>query len=85
MSILDKLITEPLLIKALNRQAAATERLGDLLENLLPSPLTSDKLSGGDLKPASAESFRVYDQREAYRDEQRKLHQKLVDDLWEQG
>lgn len=83
MSILSKIKElkdiplEVQLIKSLNRQAAATERLGDLLESLLPSPLTSDTLSGQDLKPAPAESFKTYDQREAYWDEVKKKRDKL--------
>ena len=80
MGILNKLKEisfEAQLIKALNRQAAATERLSDIVESLLPSPLTSDRILSSDLKSASVDTYKVYDQREAYLDEQRQKLEEL--------
>jgi len=59
------------LLKILKRQASALERIADSLDLLIPSSLTESdierKLSA---KPSGVESFRIYDQRQAYRDEQ---------------
>lgn len=77
MSLLDKLITEPLLIGRLDRIARAIEHQSSILEMLLPSPLTQPGFVDNDQKPKGLESFSIYSDKEAYYDERKRIAEEM--------
>jgi hypothetical protein len=75
MSLVDQVLKrfeEDRLLKLLERQVSATERVADSLEALLPSPLTTPGFQSNTLKPpSSVDTFKIYGDKEAFIDEQR--------------
>lgn len=72
-------LNERKLANAIERQASALERIATSLEALLPSPLTTPGFQNNNLKPASASSYRVYGDKEAYWDEIKKKRQEATE------
>lgn len=65
------------LLKSLDRIARSIERVGDLLEALLPSPLTQSSFVDNNQKPRGEDTLKVYGEKEAYWDEVNKIKEEL--------
>lgn len=67
--------------KAMDRNSRALERIGDLLESILPSPLADPKFQSNDLKPKGESTLKVYGEREAFLEERKRLREEAQRDL----